>query len=55
MLEQGQAQKELLAKHGLADRLLEDLSAAVAEFDASVETTNDTSGTTWVPGRSWTR
>jgi hypothetical protein len=40
MLEQGQAQKDLLAKHGLADRLLEDLSAAVDEFDASVANTN---------------
>jgi hypothetical protein len=39
MLEQGQAQKELLAKHGLADKLLEDLSAAVNEFDASVAET----------------
>jgi hypothetical protein len=40
MLEQGQAQKELLAKHGLADRLLDDLGAAVNEFDASVAETN---------------
>jgi hypothetical protein len=32
MLEQGQAQKELLAKHGLADTLLEDLSAAVRKL-----------------------
>jgi hypothetical protein len=39
MLEQGQEQKELLAKHGLADKLLEDLSAAVNEFDASVAET----------------
>ena len=41
MLEQGQAQKELLAKHGLADTLLADLSAAVDEFDASVAETNE--------------
>lgn len=41
MLEQGQAQKELLAKHGLADKLLEDLTAAVNEFDASVAETNE--------------
>jgi len=41
MLEQGQAQKELLTKHGLADKLLEDLSAAVDEFDASVSETNE--------------
>jgi hypothetical protein len=40
MLEQGQAQKELLAKHGLADKLLDDLSAAVDEFDGSVAETN---------------
>jgi hypothetical protein len=40
MLEQGQAQQELLAKHGLADRLLDDLDAAVNEFDASVAETN---------------
>ena len=41
MLEQGQAQKELLAKHGLADKLLEDLAAAVDEFDASVAETSE--------------
>ena len=41
MLEQGQAQKELLAKHGLAEKLLDDLTAAVAEFDASVAETNE--------------
>ena len=41
MLEQGQAQRELLAKHGLADRLLEDLAAAVDQFDASVAETNE--------------
>ena len=41
MLEQGQAQREVLAKHGLADRLLEDLAAAVDQFDASVAETNE--------------
>jgi hypothetical protein len=41
MLEQGQAQKELFAKHGLADKLLDDLAAAVDEFDASVAETNE--------------
>jgi hypothetical protein len=40
MLEQGQAQKDLLAQHGLADKLLDDLGAAVNEFDASVAETN---------------
>jgi hypothetical protein len=40
MLEQGQAEKELLVKHGLSDKLLDDLSAAIDEFDASVAETN---------------
>jgi hypothetical protein len=40
MLEQGQAERELLVKHGLSDTLLGDLAAAVAEFDASVAETN---------------
>jgi hypothetical protein len=41
MLEQGQAQRELPAKHGLADKLLEDLAAAVDDFDASVAESNE--------------
>ena len=40
MLEQGEAERELLVKHGLSDTLLGDLAAAVAEFDASVAETN---------------
>jgi hypothetical protein len=40
MLEQGQAQKELLVKHGLSEKLLDDLSATVDAFDASVVETN---------------
>jgi hypothetical protein len=40
MLEQGQAERELLVKHGLSDTLLGDLAAAVAGFDASVAETN---------------
>src|SRR5215207_4056338 len=32
MLEQGEAERELLVKHGLSDTLLGDLAAAVAEF-----------------------
>lgn len=40
MLEQGQAQKELLVKHGLSDKLLDDLTAAVAELEATVAETN---------------
>jgi len=41
LLEQGQAEKEILVKHGLADRLLEDLAAAVDEFDGSVAQSNE--------------
>lgn len=40
MLEQGRAHQELLARHGLADTLLDDLEAAVNEFDATVTATN---------------
>jgi hypothetical protein len=41
LLEQGQVRRELLAKHCLADRLLEDLTAAVGQFDASVVESNE--------------
>ena len=41
MLEKGQSQQELLAKHGLSDSLLPDLAAAVDEFDASVAESNE--------------
>lgn len=41
MLEQGQAQRELLLEHGLAERLLDDLAAAVDDFDASVVESNE--------------
>ena len=41
MLERGQADREVLAKHGLADHLLEDLGAALDEFDASMADTNE--------------
>ena len=41
MLEQGQARRDVLAKHGLADKLLDDLSAAVDQFDASVAESNE--------------
>lgn len=41
MLERGQAQRELLSRHGLADKLLEDLAAAVDAFDASVAESNE--------------
>ena len=43
LLEEGRAHQELLAKHGLAITLLDDLAAAVDAFDASVvETTGGT-------------
>ena len=51
MLEQGQAEGELLAQHGLAEKLLEDLAAAVNDFDASVAESNEGRRTT-VRGRS---
>ena len=40
MLDQGVAEKELLVKHGLSATLLDDLSAAIDEFDASVAETS---------------
>src|SRR4051812_9219964 len=40
MLEQGEAERDVLVKHGLSDTLLGDLAAAVAEFDASTAETN---------------
>jgi hypothetical protein len=41
LLEQGQAEKEILVKHGLADKLLENLATAVDEFDGSVAQSNE--------------
>jgi hypothetical protein len=41
LLEQGREEKDVLAKHGLADKLLEDLGAAVEEFDGSVAQSNE--------------
>jgi hypothetical protein len=41
LLNQGRTEQEVLAKHGLADKLLEDLSAAVDEFDVSVAQSNE--------------
>jgi hypothetical protein len=40
LLEQGKAEQDLLLKHGLGSTLLDDLSAALDEFDASVAETN---------------
>jgi hypothetical protein len=40
MLEQGKVEQELLLKHGLGATLLDELGAAVDQFDASVEETS---------------
>jgi len=40
MLDKGVAEKELLVKHGLSDKLLDDLATALAEFEASITVTN---------------
>ena len=40
LLEAGESQRELLSRHGLAGRLLEDLRAAVDQYDAAVEEAN---------------
>ncbi len=40
-LEEGQARRELFAKYGLAEKLLDDLAAAVDDFDASVAESNE--------------
>jgi hypothetical protein len=37
LLDNGQADKELLARHGLSQRLLDDLAQALTQYDASVE------------------
>jgi hypothetical protein len=39
MLEQGKAHKDVLMKHGLSERLLDDLDAALGELDASLAET----------------
>lgn len=41
LLEEGRTRSELFAKHGLADKLLEDLAAAMDDFDASVAESNE--------------
>ena len=41
MLDHGQARKELLVKHGLSEKLLDDLTAALAEFDAAVDASSE--------------
>ena len=40
MLELGVAEKEVLVKHGLSDKLLDDLATAVAEYEGSITATN---------------
>lgn len=40
LLAQGQATRELLARHGLADTLLDDLAAAVEQYGAAVDEAN---------------
>jgi hypothetical protein len=37
LLENGQAEQELLKRHGLSEKLLDDLAQALAQYDASVE------------------
>jgi hypothetical protein len=41
MLEQARANQEILVKHGMSATLLDELDAAVKEFDASLEETDD--------------
>lgn len=41
MLELGQEQRDILGKYGLAEKLLDDLSTAVSDFDASVAESNE--------------
>jgi hypothetical protein len=41
MLEQARANQDVLVKHGMSATLLDELDAAVKEFDASLAETND--------------
>jgi hypothetical protein len=41
MLEQAEPVREVLTKHGLADKLMDDLRVSVDQFDASVAETNE--------------
>jgi hypothetical protein len=41
MLEQGQANRDVLLKHGLADKLLDDLASAIQQFESSLNETSD--------------
>lgn len=41
MLDEGRANRDLLVKHGLSETMLEELDAAIKEFDASLQETDD--------------
>jgi hypothetical protein len=41
MLDEGRANRELLVKHGLSETMLDELDAAIKEFDASLQETDD--------------
>jgi hypothetical protein len=41
MLEQGRANRDVLLRHGMADKLLDDLAAAIGELEASIDETSD--------------
>ena len=41
MLEAGQANRDVLLKHGMADKLLDDLDLAIQQFQASIDETSD--------------
>jgi hypothetical protein len=41
LLEDGRTNREILVKHGLSETLLDELDAAIKEFDASLQETDD--------------
>lgn len=41
LLDEGQTNREILVKHGLSETLLDELDAAIKEFDASLQETDD--------------
>jgi hypothetical protein len=41
MLDEGRANQELLVKHGLSETMLDELEAAIKEFDASLQETDN--------------
>ena len=40
MVAEGEAEREILARHGLADQLLQDLGTVVGQYDTAVEESN---------------